>query len=166
MSNNVHFGLIGILLIAIAGLGVLSMQGKDMSVFSATNEGEEFPVTTNVATVSTAVSDAKAVPTKPVAPSPKPVLAKPVATQPAPVQVAGTFTMAQVKAHNSATSCYTVVNGTVYDLTPFVRKHPGGSGEILSICGKDGSDAFSDQHGDERRPERELAQLKIGTLAK
>lgn len=32
------------------------------------------------------------------------------------------------------------------------------------ICGKDGTSAFENQHGDDRRPANELAGLKIGTL--
>lgn len=80
-------------------------------------------------------------------------------------QTAGTYTMAQVKTHNSSTSCYSAINGSVYDLTQWIGNHPGGAGAILSLCGKDGTQAFEQKHGGERRPESELASLKIGTLA-
>lgn len=82
-------------------------------------------------------------------------------TQPATV---GTYTMAQVAAHNNTASCYTAIGGSVYDLTGFINQHPGGAGAILSLCGKDGTAAFSAQHGGNPRPANELASLKIGTL--
>jgi len=81
-------------------------------------------------------------------------------------QTSGAFTMAQVKAHNSASSCYTTVSGSVYDLTSFIGQHPGGEAAILSLCGTDGTAAGTAQHGGQRRPENELAALKIGILAK
>jgi predicted heme/steroid binding protein len=81
-------------------------------------------------------------------------------------KTAGTFTMAEVKKHNSASSCYAVVQGAVYDLTNWIGRHPGGEEAILSLCGTDGTFAFENQHGGERRPESELASHKIGVLAK
>ena len=66
--------------------------------------------------------------------------------------------------HNSSTSCWTVVSESVYDVTSFINKHPGGSGAIKSLCGKDGTSSFENQHDGQRRPEQELASLKIGTL--
>ncbi len=78
---------------------------------------------------------------------------------------AQTFTMSEVAIHSSASDCYTVIEGSVYDLSNFVGKHPGGEEAIMSICGKDGTAAFSNQHGDDRRPNNTLSSLKIGTLA-
>lgn len=76
-----------------------------------------------------------------------------------------TFTMADVEAHHDASSCYTAINGAVYDVTDWISRHPGGSKAILGLCGTDGSSAFDAQHGGQARPEQELATLKIGTLA-
>ena len=77
----------------------------------------------------------------------------------------GAYTLAQVATHADASNCWSVIKGEVYDLTSFIAQHPGGEGNILIICGKDGTDAFSNQHGGQRRPEQILATLKIGTLA-
>ncbi|OGZ04854.1 MAG: hypothetical protein A2845_05170 [Candidatus Lloydbacteria bacterium RIFCSPHIGHO2_01_FULL_49_22] len=74
-----------------------------------------------------------------------------------------TFTLAQVATHNTAASCYSVVSGTVYDLTSYVAAHPGGS-IILAICGKDGTSSFSAQHGGQANPANALVSLKIGTF--
>lgn len=72
--------------------------------------------------------------------------------------------MAEVTEANSASKCWTVVNGKVYDLTSFINKHPGGAQRILQLCGKDGTSAFENQHGGQPRPEQELAGLEIGPL--
>lgn len=76
-----------------------------------------------------------------------------------------TFTMAEVATHNNRSSCYTAISGSVYDLTTWIDKHPGGPDKILSLCGNDGTAAFTGQHGGQRRPEQELASFKIGTLS-
>lgn len=80
--------------------------------------------------------------------------------------VGNSFTMAQVAAHNSSASCYTVVNGSVYDLTSQINAHPGGSRAILALCGIDATSSFTAKHGGQSRPESELASVKIGTLAR
>lgn len=77
-----------------------------------------------------------------------------------------TYTMTEVAAHNSQASCWSAINGNVYDLTKWISVHPGGSQAILYLCGIDGTAAFNQQHGGQARPERELAKLKIGTLQK
>ena len=82
-----------------------------------------------------------------------------------PAPAAG-ITMADVQKHNNQSSCWTVVNNGVYDLTSFVSAHPGGSQAILNLCGIDGTSAFINQHGNQRRPNNELAGLKIGDLTK
>lgn len=76
-----------------------------------------------------------------------------------------TFTMADVAKHNTASSCYTAVNGSVYDVTAWIAKHPGGEKAILGTCGKDASAAFDKKHGGQARPESEIANYKIGILA-
>lgn len=76
-----------------------------------------------------------------------------------------TYTLAEVAEHNSGTSCWTAINGGVYDVTTWINQHPGGPEHILALCGTDGSAAFNGQHGGEARPAAELATFKIGTLA-
>lgn len=67
--------------------------------------------------------------------------------------------------HADANSCWSAVNGKVYDLTKWINQHPGGPRRILAMCGKDASDAFNGQHGGQARPEKELAGFEIGTLS-
>lgn len=87
-----------------------------------------------------------------------------VSAKPSPTISATSFTAAQVAQHNSAASCYTIINASVYDLTSFVSQHPGGDRAILSICGVDGTASFEQQHGGSRRQETLLAPMKIGVL--
>lgn len=63
-----------------------------------------------------------------------------------------TFTEAEVRAHNSAKSCYVILGSKVYDVTGFLDDHPGGADLILEHAGKDVEeimrDAASHQHSD------------------
>lgn len=74
------------------------------------------------------------------------------------------FTMADVAAHASASSCYTSVEGSVYDLSDWIGKHPGGKDAILGLCGKDGTAAFTKQHGSSEKAKKALASFLLGTL--
>jgi predicted heme/steroid binding protein len=76
-----------------------------------------------------------------------------------------TYTLAEVQKHSTQSSCWTTINGKVYDVTSWISQHPGGAQAILSLCGKDGSSAFNAQHGGQRRPANELAGFLIGSLA-
>jgi cytochrome b involved in lipid metabolism len=83
-------------------------------------------------------------------------------TAPAPT---GSHTLAEVATHKDAASCWSAINGNVYDLTAWVPKHPGGEEAILGICGIDGSARFNRQHGGKSLQAGILAGYKIGALA-
>ena len=75
---------------------------------------------------------------------------------PTPEESVNGYTLAQVSERNSAAECWVVIDGGVYDLTQWIRSHPGGSGAILNLCGKDGTASFSSQHGGQARPSSTL----------
>lgn len=77
----------------------------------------------------------------------------------------GGITLADIAKHSDAQSCWSAINGNVYDLTSWIPQHPGGPQAILSICGIDGSGAFNAMHGGRPRQAMILAGFKIGTLA-
>ncbi len=79
---------------------------------------------------------------------------------------AAAYTMAEVAKHTTASDCWTVVNGEVYNLSSFTGKHPGGVPAISKICGVDGTAIFTAQHGGQENPMKMIATLKIGTLKK
>jgi hypothetical protein len=102
-------------------------------------------------------------------PTPKPAASVTPTPTPTPTQTAAPivgYTMAQVKANNTAKSCWTVVDGFVYDLTKWISAHPGGSGAILFMCGTDGTNAFKAQHENQARPAVRLDSYKLGPLNK
>jgi cytochrome b involved in lipid metabolism len=74
------------------------------------------------------------------------------------------FTTADVSTHTTAVSCYSVIQGSVYDLTMWVNAHPGGKGAILSLCGIDGTEKFMNQHHGGKKFMDILSRFKIGTL--
>ncbi len=47
----------------------------------------------------------------------------------------------EVAMHGSETDCWTYVGDTVYDITEYVPRHPGGD-TILLACGGDGTTLF------------------------
>ena len=74
------------------------------------------------------------------------------------------FSIDEVAQHSTADDCWTIVDGDVYDVTPFVSRHPGGSSAIATLCGGDGTSNFRGQHGSQSGPNSQLESLKIGTL--
>lgn len=77
----------------------------------------------------------------------------------------GPYTMAQVKTHNSKSSCWAVIDKNVYNLTSWISKHPGGADKIVQLCGTDATAKFKAQHGSDKEPKEKLAAFKIGKLA-
>ena len=77
-----------------------------------------------------------------------------------------TITIKQVKKNATAASCWSVVNGKVYNLTGWINKHPGGASRIIAMCGKDATKAFQQQHMGSSRVATELAPYQIGVLKK
>jgi predicted heme/steroid binding protein len=157
--NGFLFGVIGFFLLLIAGYAMVFVRSTPIlhdlaavvleprALVAQTNPTASAPVATP--TASLVVSPVQS--TTPSVPKPR---------------VKNEYTLLEVAQHNSAASCYSVVSGTVYDLTPWIPQHPGGSGYILGMCGIDATDAFTGKHGGQARPATELAGFKIGTLTK
>jgi hypothetical protein len=108
----------------------------------------------------------KPTPSVSATPTPTPTPTPVVTPTPTPTPTVAGFTMTQVRANNSARSCWTVIDGVVYDLTKWISNHPGGSGAILFLCGTDGTNAFSAQHQNQARPAIRLDTYRLGPLNK
>lgn len=147
-------GIIGVVIIIVGAYFVFGKNTKEESY-----QRENMPI---VGAPSTEPQTNNQIQTQPVQNIPK----QETGTTTTTTATAKAITMADVSAHNTSTSCYSAVNGIVYDLTNWISRHPGGQREILAICGKDGSSAFNGQHGGDTKPERILAGFEIGTLAK
>ena len=103
---------------------------------------------------------ASAKPSATAAPSVRP------STPAAPSVAPAGYTMSQVKANKTRAKCWSAINGNVYDLTAWIKQHPGGEGSIESLCGTDGSASFNAMHANKSKPESRLAGYLLGPLTK
>ncbi|CAF0736407.1 unnamed protein product [Adineta ricciae] len=55
------------------------------------------------------------------------------------------FTLKEVSAHCTENDCWMVIKDLVYDVTEFMREHPGGSDIMLEYAGTDATMAFADK---------------------
>lgn len=94
----------------------------------------------------------------------KPTASATASSSPTASAAAGQLSMAEVKKHDSSSSCWSVVDGEVYDLTKWIGRHPGGARRILDMCGQDGSAAYHGQHGSSSRIENILSGYALGKL--
>jgi len=99
-------------------------------------------------------------------PTPTPTPSATPTPTPAPVPTKVGYTMTQVRANNSASSCWSVIDGSVYDLTRWINSHPGGSGAIVGLCGRDGTSSFNSRHGGQSSPKSTLTSYLLGPLEK
>jgi cytochrome b involved in lipid metabolism len=81
-----------------------------------------------------------------------------------PTSNSSVLTMEQVRKNNTASSCWSVINGNVYNLTNWISSHPGGSGAITRLCGIDGTRVFSNQHRGDTQAESRLSGFLLGKL--
>ncbi|MEI8223626.1 MAG: cytochrome b5 domain-containing protein [bacterium] len=140
-------------------VGCVVIGGAFYAVFGSSLKNlKQEPITETPAIVK--ATDQRPVKALDANPAAKPVVA-PVSTS---NPVVSGYTLADVQKHNSTTTCWSAVNGTVYDLTSWVNAHPGGKAAILMICGKDGSALFNAQHGGSGKVATILAKFKIGSL--
>ncbi|KAL7585840.1 cytochrome b5 [Lactuca sativa] len=63
-----------------------------------------------------------------------------------------TFVFSEVSKHNKTLDCWVIISGKVFDVTPFMEDHPGGSEVLLAATGKDATNDFEDVgHSEEAR---------------
>ena len=99
-------------------------------------------------------------------PTPRAAASSTPAPTPTPTPTKVGYTMTQVRANNTAANCWSVIDGSVYDLTNWIKSHPGGSGAIVGLCGVDGSSSFNARHGGQSSPKSTLAGYLLGPLDK
>jgi cytochrome b involved in lipid metabolism len=105
---------------------------------------------------------ASATPTPKSSATPK-VSATPTPT-PSPTVTKASYTMADVKAANTSSKCWSVIDGYVYDLTKFISSHRGGPSTIRFLCGIDGTNAFKAQHEGSSTAQAVLPNYLLGPL--
>mmetsp|Transcript_43529 Transcript_43529/g.109857 ORF Transcript_43529/g.109857 Transcript_43529/m.109857 type:complete len:528 (-) Transcript_43529:14-1597(-) len=56
------------------------------------------------------------------------------------------FKLSEVEKHNTPEDCWIIIDGNVYDVTKFLKLHPGGFKILAGFGGKDATQAFYDLH--------------------
>ncbi|KAF0364791.1 cytochrome b5 [Gigaspora margarita] len=56
------------------------------------------------------------------------------------------YTLDELKLHKTKNDAWTAINGKIYNLTPYLKFHPGGEKELMRAAGKDGTKLFMDIH--------------------
>ncbi|MEY3400320.1 MAG: hypothetical protein RLZZ486_788 [Actinomycetota bacterium] len=103
-------------------------------------------------------------PTPSTTPTPTPTPSSTPTPTPSPTPTEVGYTVEQVRANNSSASCWTIIDGSVYNLTQWINAHPGGAGVIRSLCGVDGTASFKAQHDNQRSPAQRLSGYLLGPL--
>ncbi|CAG8697317.1 16590_t:CDS:2, partial [Acaulospora morrowiae] len=73
------------------------------------------------------------------------------------------FTWEELAKHNTRDDAYVAVRGNVYDITNFIKNHPGGEDILLFAAGRDVTQAFETYH-ELGKPDIILKKYFIGTL--
>ncbi len=84
-------------------------------------------------------------PTTPTVTGPSAATAPPTSVEPTATTVG--FTAAEIAEHSTSDSCWLLISGRVYDVTSYLRDHPGGARTITPWCGKESSEAFATEDG-------------------
>lgn len=138
-------------------LGVLSVIIAGASMFMVYQAGD-------TGAKSVWEGEIAAIESAPATPTAEPTTGQTTAASPAPTSTTTAYTMADVQAHNTSGDCWTVINTTVYNVTAWENKHPGGAARIIQLCGIDGTNLFDGQHEGEPKPEQILAGYEIGVV--
>lgn len=79
------------------------------------------------------------------------------------LQSAPEITLEEVAQHDSFDDCWIVIYDRVYDVTHFLRKHPGGDDVIMDHAGRDATIAFHGT-GHSRHAVEQMRNFLIGVL--
>lgn len=101
-------------------------------------------------------------PTPVASPTPTAVASASPTPTPTPTTTQRSYSAKDLATNNSANSCWSAIDGKVYDLTQWISLHPGGPSAIKFLCGVDGSKAFASQHRGQPNPTSRLAQYLLG----
>ena len=174
-AGTIAGGIAAILALAVLGLtvavghtGATAVWGDLAALPGATPTATPAPA----ASATPTPADPSVAPTSAPTTSASPASASPASASPASVATptasapGRSYTLVEVRQHDSTASCWAVVDGTVYDLTDWISRHPGGAQRILGLCGRDASADFAAQHGSAALPNETIRSFRIGELAR
>ncbi|KAG2234495.1 cytochrome b5-like heme/steroid binding domain-containing protein [Thamnidium elegans] len=58
----------------------------------------------------------------------------------------GRYTLEEIRKHKSPEDAWTAIQGKVYNITPYLKFHPGGVKDLMRIAGRDGTKLFMMTH--------------------
>lgn len=70
----------------------------------------------------------------------------------------------EIITHNTQEDCWIILHNMVYDITPFIKQHPGGVDILLTRAGEDATSFFQTKHGNNKRINKQLENYLIGEL--
>lgn len=56
------------------------------------------------------------------------------------------ITMSEVAEHKTRQDAWSVFHGKVYNISPYLKFHPGGVPELMRVAGRDGTELFMRTH--------------------
>ena len=59
------------------------------------------------------------------------------------------YTKEEISLHKNKQDCWIIIRNKVYDITSFLNIHPGGSGILMTVGGKDATEYFEELHKEE-----------------
>jgi fatty acid desaturase 2 (delta-6 desaturase) len=74
------------------------------------------------------------------------------------------LTWQEVKKHTDRNDKWIVIDGKVYDITQWSRRHPGGSRVISHFAGQDATEAFQAFHNDLNHVKKYLKPIHVGEI--
>ncbi|KAL8591040.1 hypothetical protein ACOMHN_015663 [Nucella lapillus] len=75
-----------------------------------------------------------------------------------------TYSWSEVKNHADKSDKWLVIDGQVYDITSWSRRHPGGGRVISHYAGQDATDAFRAFHSDLAAVKKYLKPIHMGSI--
>ena len=67
----------------------------------------------------------------------------------------------EIARHNTKDDCWVILDGRVYDFTPFLTDHPGGDWAIAAWAGQNATDVFHDVHHGDINTQKEMFMIGV-----
>ncbi|XP_041374881.1 acyl-CoA 6-desaturase-like [Gigantopelta aegis] len=74
------------------------------------------------------------------------------------------YSLDEISKHNSKTDRWIAIDGLVYDVTQWSRRHPGGEKLLANHAGEDATDAWVAFHDNKEKVQKYLKSLQIGEV--
>ncbi|KAI8880972.1 cytochrome b5 [Backusella circina FSU 941] len=58
----------------------------------------------------------------------------------------GKYTLEDIRQHRTPEDAWTAIQGKVYNLTPYLKFHPGGEKDLMRCAGRDGTKLYMLTH--------------------